>query len=283
LSWRETGPSPDGIHQIQGLPPGEYLFVAHRKRLRLGQGSLQAVQPARIQEGKPEAVRMDAVRPAPLKVRITLDQPLEEASTGGPSGWRLGLQLNQPFSERLVAPSMPRGPAQVQTEEREAVTELMTLPGRRRLEVMPLGGLYVTDLRLNGEPLDSVWLDPPPEGFAGELTIRLGSEHGEVQGKIGLKRAPPASGLLPEPIYVILEPRGRALGIRRPSIRGTEPDGSFVLKVPPGEYNAAAFRRPADGSVFIQMRMTDPELLKRMTPVTVRAGETTQVTLEPPP
>ncbi len=278
----QTGRSTDGIHQIQGLPPGEYLFVANGGNFP-AEGALQGIQRVRIQEGNPEAVRIDAVRPAPLRVRVTLDQPLEDVSSGRPSEWWLALRLNAPFGERLLAPSM-RGPAQAQTEEREAVTELLTLPGRRRLEIMiPSDGPYVTDLRLNDEPLDSVWLDPPPEGFAGELTIRLGSEYGEVQGQTGLKRPAPASGLLPAPAWVMLEPRDRALGIRRPSFTRIEPDGSFVGKVPPGEYNAAAFASRADAATFMLMRTTDPELRKRMTPVTVLAGETTRVTLKPPP
>jgi len=280
LPVAQVGQHSEGVFRVTGLPPGDYV-AAVQAMDSTTRVMAQAFQLVQLAEDHPEAVVLETLRPAPLPVRITLDEPPDDFLSPGTPPWRVQIQ-QEPARTEYWLQFLSRSREMFGSAESSgtvAQLNVATLPGRRRLNVRPPEGAYVAAATLDGRPLDSLWLDPPPQGFSGELALRLRFDVGDVVGSVQGVRAPAEPGLLPPMSLVLLEPDPPDQGFATLQIRPVQKDGSFSLSAAPGVYNAVVVTmRP--GLDVMRGISPDPDLRKRSKRVEVKAGQTTQVTLE---
>ncbi len=270
----------NGVVRLEGLPPGDYQLIAEGSTPQSERPvRTQAVQDVQIPEGRPALFEMTPVKPAPLKVRVILEDMPEPPASGDarPRFVQVFLQSPIPHDDGHLVRS-DEMTAQFRATEPEAILEMATLPGRRRMHVQAGGG-YVASVSLDGRPLQSPWLDAPPEGFEGELKIVIRFDVGKVEGRVDMPTAPVAAGLQPMPptIYVQSEASKGQFELPRPARLG--PDGTFSLSLGPGVYRLAAME-PRPGQGMLWSWIDEPEARSRSRRVEVKAGQTTQVTLE---
>lgn len=280
LPVAQVGQHSEGVFRVTGLPPGDYV-AAVQAMDRTSREMAQAFEPVQLTEDRPEELLLETVRPAPLPVRITLDEPPDDFLAPGAPPWRVQIQ-QEPVRTEYWLQFLSRSREMFGSAESsgtEAQLNVATLPGRRRLNVRPPEGAYVAAATLDGRPLESMWLNPPPQGFSGELALRLRFDGGRIEGIVQGVRPPTEPGLLPPPSLVLLEPDPPDHGFATLQIQPVQKDGNFSLSAAPGAYNAVVVTmRP--GLDVMRGISPDPDLRKRSKRVEVKAGQTTQVTLE---
>ncbi len=268
------------VSRLEGLPPGDYQLIAEGSDPQSGRSvRTQALQDVRIAEGRPALIEMTPVPPAPLKVRVVLEDLPEPPAPGDarPRFVQIFLQSPIPQGDQSLVRS-DQMTAQFRATEPETILEMAMLPGRRRMHVQAGGG-YIASVSLDGRPLQSPWLDAPPEGFRGELKVVIRFDVGTVEGRVDMQAAAEAAGLQPMPptIYVQSEAPESEFQLPRPARLG--PDGTFSLSLGPGVYRIAAMK-PRPGQGRVRGWIDEPEARSRSRSVEVKAGQTTQVTLE---
>lgn len=269
-----------GTYQLEGLPAGDYRLAAHGadERSRM---VLQGLAPVRIREGRVETAHVSVARPALLKIRVALDDPPQELLAEDAEPWRASVLLIPHSADRRVLRHSPQMHSGIESTKREALSEIETLPGRWKLHIQPPPSSYVADVSLDGRQLRNGWIEPPPEGFAGELAVRLRFDSGIIEGRLSKTPPPPSAGLQPTPLLVAIAPEPPGVGFWETRPRPVEADGSFAFDVPPGIYRVAVVEQQSFQRLYGD-GFSDGEFGDRTNRVEVKAGETVNVTLGPP-
>jgi hypothetical protein len=269
-----------GAFSVSGLSPGHYAFAVQGFVRRTSSASFGVVE-LDVLDGQATPVVVDLQGEQKVSGRIVLEDPPETVVGPEAEPWRAVIQFRQRFGDPLTAPNGRGSFANVPVEGAETQFELTAVPGRQGLHFMgaPAGG-YGREISIDGRPLEGADITVPAGGIE-NLVVSVAFDAGKVAGRVdGGGGATVDAGLLPPARIVWLIAEGGHARFAEDRIRrSTQPDGSFELEgLPPGAYRAYAVSDETGG------RMDDAAIAEKLDRwskrIEVRAGQTTNVTLE---
>jgi protocatechuate 3,4-dioxygenase beta subunit len=229
---------PDGTFVVNGLPPGDYRFVANLGAFQQGVPPEQSMTTVSVNGVDVTNVRLDVPPKLLLGGSIVFDPALAE----------------RPNLSSLRVLPMPRGttvvpaPIVASAVRSDLTFEIRTLAGTVGLAVQGLPATWmIRQIRSHGLDLtDEIVVDRDMTDLEVELTNRVP----QVTGVVTNARGEPAPG-----VVAILFPQEIAIRRRiNPRTARTDNDGKFVFRaMRPGDYYLAAVTQMENG------RALDPE------------------------
>jgi hypothetical protein len=224
----------DGRFTISGLTPGDYSL-----RAALPGNTESVAMPITIADADVTDVQLITNKPPKVRGRVVFDD-----SAPAPKGSELR------FFIEADSPMMPGGDARVKDD---FTFEATMQAGHARLNFFG-GDWRVHAVRLGGADVTDSGFDIPPSGLD-ELVVELSARHADLSGTVL-----DANGAAARDYAVVvfaLNPdqwtRPNGVFVARP-----QRDGTFKLKLPGGEYHAAALEDAEPGSV------SDPDVLRQL-------------------
>jgi hypothetical protein len=222
---------PDGKFTISGLTPGDYA-------LRVSQpgNSESATMPITIGDTDVSDIQLITSKPPTIRGRVVLDD-----SAPAPKGSSLRFLLQPDL------PMMGGGNAQVKDD---FTFETTMAAGHARVTLFA-GDWRLRAVWLDGADVTDAGFDVPPSGING-LVVELSARHADLSGTVL-----DANNAASRDYVVLLFPQDPARWTRPAAVLMARPsaDGTFKLRLPGGDYYAAALEELEQGL------SNDPDIL----------------------
>src|SRR6185295_7091265 len=262
---------PDGTFTVSGLPPGDYIL---RVSTPFAQDEFAAAE-VTVSGGDVTDVQLMTVKPSTIRGRIVFDG--QDAKLPAASSVRIN-GMHPLASAMAVMPgnAIPKDDWTFEMKTsagRTIVRGGVSAPGDWRLDrVLAADGADVTD----------TGVDVPVNG-AIDVAFVMATRHNEITGHV----IDEAGGPVKDCMVVVFaqDPQRWTPGMRHLGISRPDAEGVFHLRVPPGDYLAAAFEQTEPSGPSYN----DPDILQQLRehaqPFSIGATEkkTLDVRLGPPP
>jgi hypothetical protein len=225
---------PDGRFTVSGLTPGEYVLRANTPG-----GSDPAMASVTVADNDINDVQLIAQKPSTIRGRIVVDD-----SATAPKGSSLRV---------FFQPDIPgMGGANVSVKD-DFTFEATMAAGHARVTFFG-GDWRLRTVRLDGADVTDAGFDVPPGGIDG-LVVELSARHADLSGTVL-----DANNAASRDYVVLFFPQEPARWTRPGAVLMARPsaDGTFKLKVPGGDYYAAALEELEQGL------SNDPDVLGQL-------------------
>jgi hypothetical protein len=246
---------PDGKFTISGLTPGEYML-----RANMPGGGEAAMASVTVADSDINDVQLIVQKPSTVRGRVLLDG---SAAPPAASTLRIFFQADVPMG--------PGGNAQVKDD---FTFEATMPPGHMRVSMFG-GDWRLEAVRLDGADVTETGFEVLPGSTTGRVEIALSARHADVAGTVL-----DANDVASRDYVVLFFPQDPARWTKPAAVLMARPsaDGTFKLRVPGGDYYAAALEELEQGL------SNDPDVLAQLRNgaqrVSIADGETRSLVLK---
>jgi hypothetical protein len=246
---------PDGKFTVSGLTPGEYTF-----RASVPGGGEAATASVIVADSDINDVQLIVQKTSTIRGRVLVDG---SAAPPAASTLRIFFQADVPMG--------PGGNAQVKDD---FTFEATMPPGHARVSMFG-GDWRLEAVRLDGADVSETGFEVLPNNATGRVEIALSARHADLTGTVL-----DANNAASRDYVVLLFPQDPARWTKPAAVLMARPsaDGTFKLRVPGGDYYAAALEELEQGL------FNDPDVLGQLRNgaqrVSIADGETRSLALK---